>query len=255
MSLRAPSLSRGEPVSLVPSLFEESEVERAISYINIAIHINTINIEEDLGILKKGFTTLSIKYDEDAIFKFKKYLEILYQYKNKIHLVSHQDYSCIGLRHFLPSLISLPFIGNPHYACDIGAGAGFPSVPIKIFRPEINFTLFESTKKKARFLQYLTNELGLTEIEVINLRAEDYPEKKFDLILIKAAGKIKKLIKTIDYLIAPGGIAIFYKSSQVEDEINIAEKEIKKRGFLVKIEKLSTPIENRPLTLVILSKS
>jgi len=212
------------------------------------------DIAKEIAELERGLKILNIAYNKSVLRKFQKYIEILYQYKGKIHLISHQDYSRISKRHFLTSLISLPYIKNHNYACDIGTGAGFPSIPLKILCPRINFTLFESKKKKAEFLKRLIDELDLSEIKVIDSRAEDYESGNFDLILIKAAGKIKKLIKVIDLLLAPNGCVILYKSHKIKNEMKIGEKELKKRRFEVQVEKLVTPIENLPLALVILKK-
>lgn len=211
------------------------------------------NIEKEIVELQQGLTLIDIKYDKDIIQKFRRYIEVLYEYKNRLHLLSHQDYNHISKRHFLTSLVVFHYIKNYTNACDIGAGAGFPSIPLKILKPEIEFTLFESKKKKARFLRHVVCELNLSDVEIIDRRAEHYKAKKFDLILLKAVGKIKKLIKTIDALIKPGGCAIFFKSHQIEGEIRAAGKELKKKGFCVQVEKLFTPVENLPLALVILN--
>jgi len=150
--------------------------------------------------------------------------------------------------------MALSHMGDCRNVCDLGAGAGFPSVPLKILRPKIRFTLFESKNKKTEFLNCLINELSLSGITIINDRAEHYCAQKFDLILVKAAGKIKKLIKVIDHLMAPKGCTIFYKSHEVEDELRIAESVLKKRGFQAQVERKWTPVENLPLALVILKK-
>jgi 16S rRNA (guanine527-N7)-methyltransferase len=212
------------------------------------------DIKKELTELKQGLDTLGISFNTQHIKKFRRYIEILLEYKNRIHLLSHQDYNRITRRHFLPSLMAFPYIKNHCTACDIGTGAGFPALPLKIFMPEIDFTLFESRGKKAKFLRYLIDELELTGTNVIDDRAEKFKGNKFNLILLKAVGRIKKLIKTIDNLMLPHGCAIFYKSHRVAGEIKSAEKELKKRGFQLRIEKLHTPIENLPLALVILKK-
>ncbi len=212
------------------------------------------DIEKEIEELERGLQVLDINYDDTILAKFKKYLEILYAYKNKLHLISHSDYNRISKKHFLTSLLPLPYIKDHNNVCDIGAGAGFPSVPLKILRPQINFTLFESKTKKADFLKILTNTLNLSNIAIVNNRAENYSDANFDLILVKAAGKIKKLIKTIDHLIAPQGLAIFYKSPRFNEEIKIARKEIEKRKFEIQIIMTKTALENLPLALVILKK-
>ncbi|MGB9719914.1 MAG: 16S rRNA (guanine(527)-N(7))-methyltransferase RsmG [bacterium] len=204
--------------------------------------------------LKTGLEEMKIDYSEIVISKFRDYLKILYGFEGRLHLISHSDFSRISLKHFLPSLIVLKFLGSEKYVCDIGAGAGFPSVPVKILRSEIDLTLFESVKKRAHFLEYLIEHLNLSDTKVINARAEQYTAKKFDLILVKAAGKISNLVKTIDRLVASGGRAIFYKTMAIENELRQAENKLNKRNFIIRIEKMFTPIENIPMSLVILEK-
>jgi 16S rRNA (guanine527-N7)-methyltransferase len=213
-------------------------------------HDRAREIEE----LKKGLHLLSIDYTDQIIEKFRTYLDMLYEYRNRIHLLSETDYSRISRRHFLTSLVALSYLSGHASACDIGAGAGFPSVPLSIMVPDIMFTLFESKQKKANFLKTLIRVLQLPHVRVVSDRAEHYTSKRFDVIVLKAVGKIKRLIKIVDRLIVPGGDAIFYKSSDVEDELKSAKREIEKRNFQVQIEKFTTPLEQQPLTLVILKK-
>lgn len=212
------------------------------------------SVDNELSILKKGFEELGIICSEAILNKFRLYLKILYEAKGCIHLISHNDYKRISLKHFLPSLTALKFINNEETACDIGAGAGFPSVPIKILKPELEFVLFESVKKKADFLRYLIGELKLDRIYVMNIRAEEYKESNFDVIFIRAAGRIKRLVKTVYNLLNPGGKAIFFKSPNISQEVNEAKKEIEKYNLTIHIEKFETPVTNEPLCLIFLHK-
>jgi 16S rRNA (guanine527-N7)-methyltransferase len=214
-------------------------------------HDYTRELEE----LKKGLHVLSIDHTDQIRDKFRTYLDILYEYRHKIHLLSDADYSRISRRHFLTSLMALPYLADHTSACDIGAGAGFPSVPLSILAPDIMFTLFEAKQKKANFLEVLIRALQLSHVHVVNDRAENYLSKRFDVIVLKAVGKIKRLIKVVDRLIMPGGDAIFFKSYDLEAELKSAEREIEKRNFHVQIEKFTTPLEHLPLALVILKKS
>ncbi len=213
-----------------------------------------LSIDSELMILKDGFKELGIDAEEDVFNKFRIYLEVLYHYKNRLHLISHNDYRRISLKHFLPSLTILKFITDVQNACDIGTGAGFPSIPVKILKPGMNFTLFESIKKKANFLRDLIKELNLSNIKVIAERAEKYRGERFNLILVRAAGKINDLIKTIDLLIEPGGKAVFYKTRAVEEEIRQAEDRLNRMNFSIKVENVYTPVEKIPMSLVFLTK-
>ncbi len=213
-----------------------------------------LSIEHELKILQDGFKELGIEAKNDVFNKFRIYLKILGAYQNRLHLISHNDYGRVSLKHFLPSLMVLKFISDEHNACDIGAGAGFPSLPVKILKPQINFTLFESRKKKAKFLYELIRELNLSGIKVIADRAENYSDEKFDLILVRAAGRIKDLIKTINWLIEPAGKAVFYKTMAVEEEIKQVKDKLDKMGFSIKVANAYTPVEKIPMALVFLTK-
>lgn len=204
--------------------------------------------------LKKGLDELKIDYSDTILEKFRLYLDALITFKDRLHLISHKDYTRISVKHFLPSLTALKFIADEKKACDIGAGAGFPSVPLKILKPALELTLFESVKKKAEFLRYLIDRLALDKIYVVNCRAENYDNDHFDIVFIRAAGKIKRLARTVNNLLIPGGRAIFYKSPAIEAELNEAKREIEKYNFVVSIERTLTPVVHEPLTLVLLQK-
>ena len=208
----------------------------------------------ELNELKEGLRQLGIEYDKSVLERFCIYLEVLHNYKDKVHLLSHRDYAHIARRHFVTSLTALKYIKRFKYVCDVGAGAGFPSIPLRILLPDIDLTLFESRGKKVRFLNTLIDHLGLMHTRVVNGRAEDYKERKFEVVLLKAVGKIKKLVKTIEHLIEPQGIAIFYKTHRIEDELRAAAAVLEKKHFRIRTEKLFTPLENLPLALVILEK-
>jgi 16S rRNA (guanine527-N7)-methyltransferase len=213
------------------------------------------NIEREIAELQVGFNELGIILKNDRLEKFETYLKLLYSYHGKIHLLSHGDYGKISRRHFLTSLAAFPFVRDHKRCCDIGAGAGFPSVPLKILLPELELVIFESMRKKAGFLRHLIDELSLTGIQVINDRAECYSGMGFDLILLKAVGKIDELIGVVHQLLIRGGQAIFFKTHQVEGEIARVEAELRRRGFGLELRKILTPVEKSPVSLVILSKS
>jgi len=212
------------------------------------------DVDRELTELRRGLTLAGITYNRQVIEKFRIYIEVLHNYKGRLHLLSHRDYYHIATRHFLTSLMAIPYLEGCRTVCDVGAGAGFPSLPLKIVLPDIECTLFESQKKKACFLRQLIEKLELSQVNIIDERAECFAGKTFDVILLKAVGKIKELLEIIDNLIAPRGRAIFYKSHRVEGEIHAAEKELRKKGYQIQLDRLYTPIENKPLALVILKK-
>jgi 16S rRNA (guanine527-N7)-methyltransferase len=213
------------------------------------------NIGREISELETGLNELGISLESDKLDKFKTYLKVLYSYHGKIHLLSHADYERISRRHFLTSLVAFPFVRENKRCGDIGAGAGFPSVPLKILLPEMELVIFESVQKKAAFLQHLIEELELTKVQVINDRAEQYSGTGFDLVLLRAVGKIQGLIEVIDTLLAAGGSSIFFKTHRVDHEIAAVKVELERRGFTLQVKKIYTPVEKLPVSLVILAKS
>ncbi|OPX18103.1 hypothetical protein BXT86_02925 [candidate division WOR-3 bacterium 4484_100] len=211
-------------------------------------------IEAELRILKLGLNKLKISYDTKILKKFRRYLELLYEYRGRVHLISKLDYTRIAHKHFLVSLLPYQFIKGHKYVCDVGAGAGFPSIPLKIFFPDMKFVLFESRKKKAEFLVRLIKELGLKDVEVRAERAEEYKKQEFDLALFRAAGRIDKLVKVITQLVKPGGEVIFYKGLGQRKELGYAQKRLRRLGFQTGSEVLSNPIDKSSVFLVILKR-
>jgi len=201
-----------------------------------------------------GMKELGIDPDAEMIERFQTYLTTLYSYRGRLHLLSHRDYERISRRHFLTSLVAYPHVKNHVRVCDVGAGAGFPSIPLKILLPDIGFVLFESNRKKAEFLEHLVDRLGLEGVRVVNSRAESHAGQGFDLVLLKAVGKIDKLMKIVDALVVPGGEAIFFKTQDVDTELRRAARAIEAGRFSVKVTRISTPIEKMPMSLVIMRK-
>lgn len=212
-------------------------------------------IGREIAELKRGMDELGINYGQPVLDRFKIYLEVLYLYHGKIHLLSHQDYKRISRRHLLPSLMALPEVEVHSRVCDVGSGAGFPSVPSKILLPNMDLVIFEAQRKKADFLQYLLERLELRRFKIMNARAEEHHGAKFDLALLRAVGKIGMLVDVLNVLLEAGGAAIFFKTASVEEEIDEAQKALHKHNFQVSVKKMITPLEKLPLALVTLRKS
>ncbi len=212
------------------------------------------DIDAELKTLSRGLAELKLKPSDHILGKFETYLRVLYSYKARLHLISNKDYTRISVKHFLPALLTWQYLKNGCSACDIGAGAGFPSIPLKIVLSDIHFTLIESVRKRAIFLNYLKETLNLTDIEIVNSRAEEVQNRYFDFVLVRAAGKIKGLMKTISCLLKPDATAIFYKSASISKELQEAERVLGKYGFSLTAERVLTPVIHEPMTLVFLKR-
>ena len=215
----------------------------------------TADFPREIGDLTQGLSELGITLPPAAVDRFRTYLELLERFHGQLHLISHRDHGQVSRRHFLPSLLAADYASGRRRAADLGPGAGFPSLPIKIVQPELNLTLIESVGKKAHFLETLCAALNLSGCEIVNGRAEAYPGPAFDLIFLKAAGPIRDWVLTIDRLLMVPGTAVFFKTlRRAGSEIAAVRTQLERAGFRWSIRELLTPLEQRPLALVVLEK-
>jgi len=179
---------------------------------------------------KRVCSSFRTSLSDQMIEKFQAYLSLLLEWNKRIHLVSKGDArSDRILRHFVDSLSIFKAVDIPRNAnlLDIGAGAGFPSIPIKIVREDIRLTLVESIHKKTLFLQKLSQVLKLENSTILNQRAEelaDQPElrERFDLVVAKAMGKLKHIIELSTPFLKRDGLLLAFKGKGVKREIEQA---------------------------------
>ncbi len=165
-------------------------------------------------------------------------MTLLLDWNKRIHLVSKGDATPERiLRHFMDSLTIFRAIEIPQRAklLDIGAGPGFPSIPIKVVRDDVSLSLIESIRKKSLFLQKLVKNLKLKDVSVLNKRAEElmdapFYKEKFDIATAKAMGRLKETIKLTAPFLKKKGLLVAYKGERIDKEI----KEIEEKDFLIK---------------------
>lgn len=180
------------------------------------------------------------------IEKFQTYLALLLQWNKKIHLISKRDAKIDRiLRHFVDSLLIFKAIDLPVEArlLDLGSGAGFPAIPIKIVRNDVKMALAESIHKKVLFLQKLADVLKLRAVSILNQRAEELADKanfqeKFDLVTAKALGPLEDIIRLGMPFLKNGGLLVAYKGKGVKREIEeIDSSEDRRIKNVISIEK------------------
>jgi 16S rRNA (guanine527-N7)-methyltransferase len=202
-------------------------------------HVKHLQLSENQILrFKKVCSSFGIKLSEKTLEKFQAYLNQILDWNKRIHLVSKGDARPERLlRHFVDSLTIFKAVQIPSGAnlLDLGAGPGLPSIPIKIVRDDINLSLVESVRKKSLFLQKQVNDLKLEDVSVINQRAEDLIDtpdykEKFDIVTVKALGKLKDIVELATSFLKPKGLLIAYKGERIEEEI----KECEEKNFLVK---------------------
>ena len=151
------------------------------------------------------------------------YIDILQRWNARMNLTAIRSEEEIVTRHFGESLFAarhlFPTVSpvvSGFAVADLGSGAGFPGIPIKLWAPEISLTLIESNHKKATFLRELTRALTLTDINIQNARAETLPVHSFDLVTLRAVERFETILSTAAGLVVPGGhLALLIGATQV----------------------------------------
>lgn len=203
-----------------------------------------------------------IQLNDQQLRQFQMYYEMLIEWNKKMNLTAIVEKEEVYLKHFFDSITLSFFFDLRHVQsiCDVGAGAGFPSIPLKICFPHLNITIVDSLKKRITFLQSLTSNLELDGVQLVHGRAEDFGQQKayrenFDLITARAVARLVVLNEYCLPLTKVGGSFISLKGPQIEEELNEAKKSIKLLGGeLVKHHKFYLPIEQSERSIVIMDK-
>lgn len=216
----------------------------------------------NIDLLIKGAADLGVNLGENEVILYGKYIDILLEWNSKVNLTAITDTDEIIVKHFLDSLAvlgNLP-IGNCRSLLDIGTGAGFPGVPIKIANQKIKVVLLDSLNKRVSFLRHLIAELNLQEISALHGRAEDYARDqdyrgKFDLVVSRAVAKMSVLAELCLPFVKIGGLFVAYKGPKAEEEVIEAEYALTLLGAkVVNLEKVKLPETEDERVLVIISK-
>jgi 16S rRNA (guanine527-N7)-methyltransferase len=152
------------------------------------------------------------------------YISLILKWNPVSNLISSNDENCLFLRHFCDSIQPLLLFGFKKYASvlDIGAGGGFPSIPIRIFRPDLTFVLVESNRKKASFLREVKSELEIENMKVINSRigGAQTPDEQFDYIISRGTSSLRDIAHLAKPYVAPDGRIYTFKTKRFENELN-----------------------------------
>ena len=210
-------------------------------------------------ILVKESKKLGIDLNNNQIKQFVLYYNLLEEWNKKINLTSITEFRSVQIKHFLDSLAtfnSIPSIlFNTGSLIDIGTGAGFPGIPLKIALPGLKLTLLESTKKKTYFLETVSKVLKLNSTTIINKRAEDLAHdinfrEKYDLATVRAVGNLAMISELCLPFCKIGGKLIALKNPNIQDEIKNAEHAIKLLGGKLENIKNIKLTENRITSLI-----
>ena len=201
----------------------------------------------------KHIEDLGITCDDDKLSRLNKYYEMLVEYNKVMNLTGITEKKQVYLKHFYDSMTIVRAINLNNYntLCDIGTGAGFPGLVIKIFYPHLKVVLVDSLNKRINFLSDVIKELGLTDIETVHARIEDYAHNnkdKFDIVTARAVAPLNILL---EYAIPITKVSSYFiaMKGKTEDEttynnaLKVLNSEVKE------IKEFKLPIENSDRTI------
>ena len=202
---------------------------------------------------------INISLTQNQLDQLNEYYNLLIEYNKVMNLTGITDYEEVYLKHFFDSLTLAKVIdlNSINSLCDIGTGAGFPGLVLKIVFPNLKITLLDSLNKRVEFLKVVIDKLNLKNIEVIHSRAEDYALKnrnKFDVTTARAVAHTSILLEYAIPLTKINGYFIPLKANMIEElkEIDNAINELNVR--LIKKEEFKLPIEGSTRTILLFEK-
>jgi len=215
--------------------------------------------------LKSAAKKLGLELTPAQLEQFDGYYHELVDWNRRVNLTAITGYEEVRLKHFLDSLtiiLAWPPQAAEQDLCliDVGTGAGLPGIPLKIAFPSIKLALLEATAKKADFLSYIVQKLGLDDVEVVIGRAEEVAHQaqyreKFDLVLSRAVASLPVLVELTLPFCAVGGSFIAQKKGTIDEEIGRAGRAIELLGgSLREVKKVDLPAFPDERYLVIIDK-
>ena len=203
--------------------------------------------EEFDNLMRQGAKELSVELSGSQMDGFYRYYELLTEWNKVMNLTAITELHEVVTKHFLDSLSLVKAVsaGELEEAriLDLGTGAGFPGIPLKIAFPDMKVTLLDSLNKRIRFLQQVVSELNLSEVEAVHGRAEDYGRQRefrenYDFCVSRAVANFSTLAEYCLPFVRKGGYFISYKSSDVEKELEACGQNysVREERILVRID-------------------
>ena len=208
-----------------------------------------MNKEEFITALQE----LNINITEEQLNKLNKFYKLLIEWNKKINLTRIVEEKEVYLKHFYDSLtiVKAVDISEKETLCDVGTGAGFPGIVLKIIYPNLKITLVDSLLKRVNYLNSIIKELELNNIKAIHSRGEDFNDK-FDVVTARAVANIEKLLNFTMHLVNENGVFVAMKGNIDEEVTDEIIQKINKKYKILSINKFLLPVENSNRSLVII---
>ena len=210
-------------------------------------------IKDTLTTVTDGFKT---KLDDEMRQRFEIYFKLLVEWNEKMNLTAITDEHGVAVKHFADSLTLYNFVDVKKNASiiDVGTGAGFPGVVLKIARPDIKLTLLDSLNKRLTFLNTVLNDTGL-DSELVHSRAEEGGKNKFDIAVSRAVARLNVLCEYCLPYVKVGGLFVAMKGPNADEELDGAKNALKLLGGKVeKVHKFNLPCDEGERTIIVIKK-
>lgn len=196
---------------------------------------------------------LNINITNKQLNQLNRFYELLIEWNKKINLTRIVDKESIYLKHFYDSLTLTKVIdlNESKTLCDVGTGAGFPGIVLKIIFPNLKITLVDALQKRVNYLNQIIKELELKDITAIHARGEDIKEK-FDIVTSRAVANIEKLLTFTMHLVKKDGVMIAMKGNIDQELTEEVEKKLSKKYLIKEINKFLLPKEESNRSLVVI---
>ena len=196
---------------------------------------------------------INIDINNEQLNKLDKFYHLMIEWNEKINLTRITEEKEVYLKHFYDSLTlnKVVDLKKIKTLCDVGTGAGFPGIVLKIIFPDIKITLIDSLQKRVNYLNTIIKELELNNIEAIHTRGEDF-KGKYDVVTSRAVANIEKLMDYTMHLVSKEGIFVAMKA-KIENELTEkVRNNIENKYIIIKEEKFYLPIEESERTLLVI---
>lgn len=210
--------------------------------------------------IKEYMNKINIEISDKQIEKFFDYMNLLLEWNEKINLTAITEPEDIILKHFVDCATILKYIKDEDKIIDIGTGAGFPGIPLKILNEKLDITLMDSLNKRINFLNEIINKLDLKNIVAIHARAEESARnkgyrEKFDIATSRAVANLSTLSEYMLPFVKKNGMVISMKGSNIEEEVKNAKKAIKiLGGEIEKIDNFNLANTNNIRNIITIKK-